>query len=294
MGYFMGYFMGVSSISKLKPVSSYDDAVRAHAAGDLNSKVVSIRRNHEDAIVFRLYATDVVTWYPNENIQINNYASQTTGEFISKLTPFSGSGAAELITYFHNPLAPVVETEDWRSRWEGARIVHGDVFFNKEGESWVPDLDTCGTFTTLILDQVGARAVSKEHHMADFKLWLEMATPLLDLQYEGEDLDAVSEALKVKDFRKAAVHLPAIEIGNGFGIKDRIKPLKIATHDWQRVVTMTSLQRVRDYIYDQADLLTVDKRKILQCGELSRLVRRNAAFDKANLTLPHCLGWGYR
>lgn len=46
-----------------------------------------IRYGSDDSIAFRLYETDVVTWYPDNSVSIENYGTVTTSEFATNFLP---------------------------------------------------------------------------------------------------------------------------------------------------------------------------------------------------------------
>jgi hypothetical protein len=254
----------------------------------LGSKNTRIRQSG-DAIVMRLHNTDVVTWHPDETIEIDNWSSQLTAAFIRHFTPLS-AGADSTLTYF--PEITKLADDDWRGRWASARVVHGDVRFVLTDEGHRPDLDTCDTFRWLaVSDRKATRQLSAEYHIAEFKNWLFMALPMLDLQHEGTDLAECATALKDKRFRDAARHLPSLTLGRGFDLLRRCKPLKIGGVRYDEPVTMASVDRVRDYIYDQEGLLDTLETKELSPGELAQRTKRNAAYAKADAGGWN-LGWG--
>ena len=88
-------FTGVKSHHHLLEVASYPDAVLALAAYDqLPSRikdspkaVTGIYECGKGAIAFRLYQTDVVTWHPDNSVEIDNFGTKTTTGFAKRFLP---------------------------------------------------------------------------------------------------------------------------------------------------------------------------------------------------------------
>lgn len=232
-----------------------------------------------DAIAFRLHSTDCVTWYPDNSFALKCWESMTTSQFSSHFTPVS-VGATGIIT-FDGPEMAGRDPDDWRARWRSRQLCHGSVRFTQADDGrWVPDEDTCDTFTTLQLDSRGARGVSKAHHLGEFVNFMQMATHIAEIEHEGVDLEACAEALLQRRYLQAAKHLPLVEQPKAFGV--RLKPYRLSTPR-DKFVTPTSIQRLKDWLYDQEGLLTHVDRKIMGYAEYHRLVQRNAAYGRVDV-----------
>lgn len=246
----------------------------------MNSKVMGVRMDTNGDVIFRLHATDVVTWHPNNSFSIEVWESVSTADFIRSLTPIS-VGVNMVATVFTEPR----ESNDWRTRWATAIICHAEATFVDVGDHHMPDETTLRTFRYPEADRKLTRELSKEHRLAAFETWLAVAPHHLDLAHEGEDMEAVAKALKAGKFMEAAVHLPTIEVPRGFGIADRIKPIPMSGLHWQHPVTPASVQRFRRWLYDDGGAVEMRECKTMTQTEYDRRVKEISAFDKAGASL---------
>ena len=281
-------YMGISAHRQARPVGSYDDACRALEAATVTKsgktrspgtwgfplgahyKSVTHIREREGDIVFRLYDTDVVTWHPDNSFTIDSWASKTTAEFASRFTPPGVYLNASCVLRLQRG-------GDW-----GDRIIcHADATVREVAPGiWAPDEDGLRPFRYPVLDQRMAREIRKEYPFADFDNWLSMAPMHLDLEHAGVDCEDVAKALKQRDFRTAAVHLPLVSETSAFGIK--LRPLAIATPHG-RAVTMSSLARFKDWLYDNEGALSWEETKVLTQREFDRYTKRITALAKAGI-----------
>lgn len=300
-------FMGVSSIQQAKPCSSYSDAVRNFEAaqktptgkprkpGDYGyplgahyKSVTNIRMDGTD-VVMRLYDTDVVTWHEDDRVTIDNWTSKTTAEFIGRFSPVVSNASSE-ITY--SPAPHGSESGDWRAYWDASMVVCGDGTFRRNADGgWEPEsLDTFQKFHTAQVDTKAMRQLAKDHHLADFRSFLESTCLIPNLVHEGADCGIVAEALLARDFRRAACHLPTVEDKEHYGRSPT--PLNIATAQRNQLVSMTSLQRFKDWLADAEGALTTTVFQTLSHKLLDKLKARNRALAKANAG-GWRLGWNY-
>lgn len=262
-------FMGVTAHRNVQRVSSYEQAqavlrdaaktpkgrqraekTYGFALGGYSKSVKWVRKEVDESIVFRLYDTDVITWYPDDSFDVDNFGSVTTSGFASRFTPagvglrHEARGGGDCGIYYCT--GETEEPDKWGCHWLVHHICFGSVVrFRPDGERWLPDLDTLGTIEFQEPVPGMSRALGKMYPLRDFERFLSMAPLHLELTHEGFDVDECADALLKRDFRRAAVHLPLIAIGRGFGIADRIKPLNIATRWRDEVVTMSSLRKLR-------------------------------------------------
>jgi hypothetical protein len=281
----MGYNQ-VQSHHLLPPVSNYIGALAALEAYEATAKrhnVVTVyARSFGEGIAFRLYQTDVVTWFPDDSFDVDNYGTQTTSGFARRFLP---GGIA--LNYPVNRsrggesggnTAIVYRTLTDAGYWGGARMCVGStVHFLPQGDgTWRPDEVTCNTMTFPVLDTAKTRAIAKLYHLRDFEAWLPMGTRHFDIEHAGYDLGHCAMALKHRDFRTAAAHLPLIEPGSGFGLAKRVEAvaLPIETGNWQKHVTMGSVAKLRLALYEDADLFDTVSVKTVGADEFDRYMAR--------------------
>lgn len=259
----------------------------SHLGFRMDSKVMHIRRCEGNGdIIMRLHNTDCVTWHADNSFTVEAWESVSTAGFISGLTPLS-VGSKMVATYFKLPAPDDSHWSDgWRERWASSRVCYAEGTYLPDGNGGhAPDEDTLRTFRYPVVDRKLTREVSKAHHFVDFDTWLAVAPHHLDLEHEGEDMQAVSDALQARDFRTAAVHLPPIEIPNGFGASQRIKPIPMRGLHWQSPVTQASIQRFRRWLYDDVGAVEMAECKTMTQREYDQRIREINAFEKANASL---------
>lgn len=234
------------------------------ALGPPKAGVTGVRLDGQ-AVIFRLYGTDVITWEP-DGVTIDNYGTKTTSEFCAALLPAGISVGHDVkrrddidcenrtITY----PAQVYSLDTWHEYWRTRHICDasgGPVTFRQKGEFWFPDEATVTPLKVPVLDRTGARKASKQYNLREFRLWLEMALPLFyePVEHEGESYGKATEALLGRDFWRAAQHLPLVEQPRGFGI--RLKPLNVSAPYYYQAVTMRSFEMLKDHIYDHEMLI---------------------------------------
>lgn len=261
--------------------------------------VAKVRELDDGSIAFRLYSTDVVTWHPDNTVTADNWGSVTTSTFANQFLPggiaFNTTGTIEYATAempVHQPwsIGQVYDNTPWREYWNSRRVCQGkqrEVTFGlDEHDMWVPtDESQLDPFEVPVLDRKIARAAAKEYNLADFKPWLQLVTYHTELRHEGVDFEACANALRDRKFKEAAVHLPTIEPSRGWGIEDRIKPLRFKDTRWNEHVTMSSLKRVRDYVYDLAGAFSTEKFTTVSRSQLDRIKQRTNELAKAKVYL---------
>lgn len=287
----MGHYNGVSAHHNVPRVQSYDDAVRAQRAGDLRSKVANIWERMDGAIAFRLYETDVVAWYPDNTVEVDNYGTQTTSGFARRFLPDG--------IHLHHPsqrrgMEGGHKINSFRSHavgeglsWEDAyHVCQGDlVVFAEQGDLWVPKPETCNDITMPMgVDRKASREMAKVYHFAEFESWLTVAPITLgDVEHAEWDLDECLSALKRRDWRQAAMHLPLIKEPNGFGTAARMNPIPIATGIWQHHITMASVSKLKLAMWEDRGLLETETRKTWSRGEYDRRMARVREMDALGL-----------
>lgn len=289
-------FMGVHSHYNVRQVNSYADAQAVlakfsrtptgkarrekpygfHLSMNRNHSVTWVRETADQSIAFRLYETDVVTWHPDNSFTLVSWPSVTTRDFASGFTPDGVSlSSNETVTY-----RPPVRDGDWRASWDAARICRGDATFRQTDAGWAPDEAELEPIRFLELDQKKARALSREYRLKDFSNYLAMAPLHMNLMYEGEDCPKAVEALKERDFRRAAVHLPLIASSRAFGNEPVY--LRIAAGSGCGI-TMSSVDRLRDWIYDRWGAFSDVSAKTWPLREFENRMKRLKALEKADV-----------
>jgi len=311
-------FMGVRSYHDALGVASYEQAQAVlerasktptgrlreakqwgyHLGMNRNHGVTWVREVGDGNIAFRLYDTDVVVWRPDNSFEIDNFGTVTTTDFARRFLPVGISlrcpREAQGVAGGDTNICYVAEPRPARGYWSDWHICRGDspVTFRPHGEVWLPAEEDLIPMRFVQLDRKAARQISRMHHLADFDSWLSMAPRHLDIEHIEFDLDECADALRKRDFRRAAEFLPLITEPTGWGAADRIRDaaLPIATRRWDAHVTMGSLARLRMALYEDAgcyrrvEATTMPQRQFeLRVAEAKRLL---------SLDMGHDLEWG--
>jgi hypothetical protein len=255
----MGY-NHVQSHHLLPPVASYAAALAAletyEATAKKHNVVTVYMRSIGEGVAFRLYQTDVVVWFPDDSFDVDNYGTLTTSGFARRFLP--GGIALNYSTNRGGHDTIIYRTLTDQGYWGGSRICIGStVHFEPQGDgTWRPDETTCRPMRFPALDRTATRAVAKLYNLRDFEAWLPMGVRHFEIEHAGWDLGHCALALKHRDFRTAAAHLPLIEVGKGFGLAAKVAAcaLPIETGSWQKHVTMGSLGKLRLALYEDAGL----------------------------------------
>ena len=228
-----------------------DPTIRKEAGlGHPRSQVTGIRLLRDNSIACRLYSTDVVTWHPDNSVSVISHPTVTTAAFANALLPsgLSLGGESEIMTFFPG----CGQSSDWYERWRVARVCNGTGTYRCVDGVWLPDEDTLYPLSVVTLDKSIARQVCREYPFAQFKTWLFAACGVMDIEHQGEDYERCAEGLRTRNFRQAAEHLPTINVPRGFGIRDRIKPLRMSNVRYGDPVTLGSIEYVRRWLYNDA------------------------------------------
>jgi hypothetical protein len=253
-----------------------------HLGLSSNHGVTWARPNEDGSIAFTLYATDVVTWYPDNSFVVDNFGSVTTSGFARRFLP---SGI-----YLRHPVerqgvlggdrgvvypsgAPSKVTTDWGEYLTCPHSIcfGGEVRFCKQDDLWLPDEETLADID-LPEPTRGTRGMAAKYHLRDFDNWLVMAPLHMRVEHQGEDIETCIEALRARDFRTAAEHLPLCPIAEAWGRTP--VPLKIVTPHWQHVVTSGSLRKLKLALWDAEGLITTMPHKTLPLADYERKMRR--------------------
>lgn len=241
--------------AKVRGADVLDPNVRTEAGlGHRRSTVTGIRLLRDSSVACRLYSTDVVTWHPDNSVSVISHPTVTTSAFANALLP-SGlnlGGESELMTFFPG----CGSNAGWSERWQSARVCNGTGTYRCVDGVWLPDEDTLYPLSVVTLDKSISRQVCKEHPFGQFKTWLFAACGVLDIEHQGEDLDKCAEALRARNFRQAAEHLPTVNVPRGFGIRERLKPLRMSNVRYGAPVTLGSVEYLRRWLYDDAGAYT--------------------------------------
>lgn len=295
------YFTGVTSYERAPGAHSYETARRVlekasrTPTGRLREEksqgyplgrsdgVTWVRemqdKGYEGAIAFRLYATDVVIWHPDNSVEIDNFGSSTTSTFARRFLPhrmsLSHPTARRGASGGHKGINYCAERDDnkpgWQLEW---RVCWGGLpRFREHNGVWLPDEDTLDEVSfPEISDRKGQREVAEQYHLRDFATWLEVAPAHMSLAHDDYDLDECAEALEKRDFRRAAQKLPLVKDTGAFGTDLKIIPIDTMMHD--RVITMTSLTKLKLALWEAHGLLYDITFKTIEHGEFQRRMRR--------------------
>lgn len=292
-------FMGITAHHSAPRVSSYEEAQRAvdkyrakealrrrrkpipadqYALGGHNKSVTWVRQDEATgAIAFQLYDTDVVTWHPDNSFEIDNFGSATTTGFASRFTPrgIHLNRPVQIRGSEGGNTAIVYVTPDEHRMCQGMlvrfRLVDG---------FWAPDVGTLDPIRLPDVDRKLAREATAGLPWKDFENWLAMAPMHLDLEHVEFDVEECADALRKRDFRQATVHLPLVQIPNGWGAERRIKPLPIQTGYMDQVITMGSIGKLKLALMEQAGAIGVEEFTTVSCREYARRMARVSELRK--------------
>lgn len=250
--------------------------------GGHNKSVTWVRERADNAIAFTLYSTDVVTWHPDNSVEIDNYGTVTTSRFAERFLPAGVhlhhpvyrrggvSGGANTIGF-----RTAAEDEGYRSA-----ICQGDVvrFQPIADDLWLPDESTCYDLCLPIgVDRRKARELSKYYNLRDFEAWLSMAPIALAsggdrIEHNDWELDICMEALEARNFRLAAEHLPLVKDTGAYGTE--LKPLPITTSRFDEHITASSLSRLKLAMWREEGVLRTETRTAWDRSDWDRGMRR--------------------
>lgn len=313
-------FSGIKPTHKFASVDSYADALRVledagrtptgrkrrekeqgFPLGGRSKSVTWVRETgDEGAIAFRLYDTDVVTWFPDDSCEIDNFGSVTTTAFARQFAPGS--------IHLHYPTRGgghrgISYSPDGAGRdriyggdggWENRHLCQGDVVrFVRSGDWWVPDEDTVCPMDFIETDQQKARKISRRYPLKDFSMWLEMTARTLPytIEHDSWDLGSCADALLAQDFRRAATHLPLIDAsGTSFGRSVWDYALPIAGLGRSFCVTMGSVERLKLALWEQEGAVRISPRKTITMHEYERQMARIRQMQKLGMHRSYSLG----
>lgn len=291
----MGY-RGISAHHGVPRVKSYSDAQRA-IDSKMQSKVASIYERSDGAIAFRLYQTDVVVWFPDDSVEVDNYGTPTTSGFAKRFLP---DGIHLHFPSNRNGVTGESNTISFRTYLDRPDLTWEDLFHVCQG--WVvrfvpqdgvhrPDPDTCYNITLPMgVDRKALRDVAKKYHFREFESWLSVAPTHLEaagntVEHMGWELDICMNALEKRDFRTAAESLPPIKATNAFGIE--FKPLPIRMQRWGEYVSMTSFAKLKLAIWDFEGLIREETRKTWPESEFRRRMAKVHEMSRLGLDMRH-------
>lgn len=234
---------------------------------------------YEGAIAFRLYDTDVVTWYPDNSVEIDNFGSVTTSAFARQFLPgcigLSHPSTRRGETGGHKGITYCVEAADYDRRYWGTyRICFGGLpRFRLHGERWLPDEDTLDEIKfPEITDRKAQRAVSAKYHLKDFDNWLAMAPRHMRIEHDCWDVDDCAKALLKRDFTTASMFLPLTTESGAYSMELKIIP--IVTRQRDQHVTVGAISKLKLALWDLEGLVETVSFKTLPCGEFERRMQR--------------------
>lgn len=257
-----------------------------HLGMSRNHGVTWVKRHADDSIGFTLYNTEVVRWMPDGSVEVNNWGTVTTSAFAHQFLPGCFHLSHEVTRRGNSggdTSIGFIGADGERYRCLGK---HNLVHFLPDGDGWTPDPDTLHPYEFVEIDRKISRRLSREHHLADFGLWLSMAPCHKRIEHRKVDPYMVSDMLKERDFESAAMHLPLIEDTGAFN--NELKPVPIITTERNRFVTMSSIERFRIWLYDQEGAYSPTKEMVVSEKDYCR--RKTFINQLANAGGSH-LGW---
>lgn len=279
-------YMGVKNHHILPRVTSYETAQKALAvwtAKPRRGRQVTQVLEQDADIAFRLYDTDVVVWHPDNSVTIDNYGSVTTSKFAARFVPegirLNFPTSRRGVTAGANTITYRVANGD--EGWIGYICQQADagVRFRLHGDDWLPDESTCYPIELpLGVDRARMHELGKRYHFAEFENWLAVTPHILAIDHEQWDLHICAAALEVRDWVLAAQHLPLIEENNAYGQELKPLPINVWKHDHH--VTMTSLARLKQAIWDREGALRTEKRPTWECNAYDRGMTRAKQLEK--------------
>ena len=259
-------YLGVRNYHDVNAVNFYADAERAldragrtktgrarelgtygFPLGAYYKSVTWVRKLSSGGIAFRLYNTDVVVWFPDNSIEIENFGTKSTTQFASKFLPAGIHLTHEVQkrdgTYGYNGIQYTgPDGQTWVCEGNGVRLNPTDETLRY----WQPEGNF--EFTLPVRTDVSPRGLTKKYNLAEFERWLFTAPDHIDIEHEQPDLSVVLEALLAKDYERAAKHMPLVGEPKGF----RAAPshaFNIYTGSSSLMVRKSSLARVEVAIY---------------------------------------------
>lgn len=235
--------------------------------GHPRSEVTGVRMGRDEEIRFRLYSTDVVVWWPDGSVEIENYGSVTTSAFANTLLP-------------HRVYLPKREE---LVCFNGMVCKGSIVRLEQVDGFWQADESTIDTIRYPVLNRKLAREVRQQYHLRDFEEWVTVGSAHFRIEHENYHLRTCAEALEQRDFRTAAAHMPAIDLYSkayrGFGIRDRASPLLVACRNGE-VVLPSCFQHLANALYEDEGAFDTIERKVMSAEEFERRERKARQLDR--------------
>jgi len=299
-------FATPTSYTETKSVESYAEALRVFERAQLTPKghrrveydgyplgsntkkdsPTRVRQTRDKSIVFRLYSTDVVMWHPDNSFALEPYETMTTGMFCSHFSPVR-VGASGTATYF-----PAIGTDneytDWSERWRQARVCRASGTFRQDKTgAWIPDEDTLPSFEYMVVDRAVTKAIRDHYPIKDFLTWLSMVPLHTTVVHETSSIGRVVEALERRDFRAAAISLPAVEVPRGFGLAERMRPYALRGVRGGMMVTPASVDRVLRWLYHDGGAVRLASCKTMTRDEYAKRCKEISAYKRSDV---YCRG----
>lgn len=300
-------FLGVRAHHDAKRVSSFETAKAAldrasrtptgkarkeqlygfHLGLNRNHGVTWVREKEDGAIAFRLYDTDVVTWLPDNSVEVDNFGTVTTSGFAHTFLPRG--------VHLHYPTERRGEsgghkTIGFHSGVDRMICIGNVVRFVEQDGCWVADEATCDDIKLPVgLDRKKAADMAKHYNLRDFEIYLSMAPAHLQgenrIEHDCWDLGLCMEALEARDFRRAVECLPLVTEPSGFGTAERMKPLPIVTGSRSSHVTMGSFTKLKLTMWDEHGLLETEVRRTWERKAFDRGMTRIKQMAALGLTV---------
>ena len=270
--------------AKVRGADVLDPNVRTEAGlGHRRSTVTGIRLLRDSSVACRLYNTDVVVWHPDNSVSVTTFPTITTAAFANALLPvgLNLGGESEMMTFFPG----CDRASDWSERWRAAHVCNGSGTYRQVDGAWVPDADTIEPMDMIHLDRSISRAVCREYPFAAFKTGLFAACDVMDIEHQGEDYEACAEALRAGQYRRAAEHLPTVTVPRGFGIRKRLKPLRMSGVRYNSPVTLGSVEYLRRWLYKDAGIYSTTEVTTMSSAQYEQQRRLRGQLERSRVWL---------
>lgn len=250
-----------------------------HLGMGSNHGVTWVREGEDGEIIFRLYDTDVVTWHPNNSVEIDNFGTVTTGAFARTFLPsgisLSHPSTRRGETGGHRGIRYCVEAPRYDERFYGRyNLCFGGLpCFRLHGEQWLPDEDTLDTVSfPEITDRKAQRAVSAKYHLKDFDNWLSMAPRHMRIEHDCWDVHDCADALLKRDFTLASMFLPLTTESRSYGTELKIIP--IITRNRDQHITASCISKLKLALWDLEGLIEKRSFTTIAADEFERRMQR--------------------
>lgn len=243
-----------------------------------NMRMSKVPWRDGDAIIFRLYSTDCVTYYADGTIAIEGYGSMSTNAFIGQLAP--GEITHQMGEGRDDPYLILRRrgSEHWWERDEDGRWVRNTdalvvrcslpikLHYCADERRWLPtDEAHLEPFYWTEIDRAKARKASAHYHLADFLKVVPALHALGTVEREiPADINCALDRLANRDFTGALAFCP---------VGQRARSSIETPICWRFV------EQMRNWIYDEFEALSAVEKRVLTLEEYGVYRSRKKRFE---------------